>query len=121
MNDFARRIRPHVDAELARADDLLARGDAASAFRHLERAHVLGQASTREHLRVHWRMLLWGVQRRAPREIAGQITRILGAATKTFAGWVPAGNTGGAGVSPLRPMPVPEDLAALIASARDRA
>ena len=54
MSRFAENIRPYVDAEL-RAAEL----DAASEFAHLERAHILGQASTLEHVRVHWRMLRW--------------------------------------------------------------
>jgi hypothetical protein len=36
--------------------------------------------------------------------------RIVGAATKTPVGWLPHGNTGGANVSPFRPMPIPPDL-----------
>ena len=34
--------------------------------------------------------------------------------------WVPAGNTGGANVSAMRPMPVPPDLQALLDSVRRR-
>ncbi len=50
---FARRIRPHVQAELDAAAACEARGEPAPAFAHLERAHVLDQASTAEHVRVH--------------------------------------------------------------------
>ena len=110
---FARRIRPHVDAELERAA-----ADPQAGFAHLERAHVLGQASTREHVRVHWHMLRWGWRRRDAREVLGQVLRIAGAATKTVFGLVPAGNTGGADVSPLRRMPVPPDLEAILREAR---
>jgi hypothetical protein len=60
----------------------------------LERAHVLGQTSTVEHVRVHWRMFLWGLRQRSPREYLGQLVRIVGAATKTAVGLVPHGNTG---------------------------
>jgi len=115
MSEFANLIRPYVDAELEAASRAESAGDAAFAFRCLERAHVLGQASTVEHVRVHWRMLLWGWRRRSVRECAGQVTRIVGAATKTFIGFVPEGNTGGANVSPFRPMTVPRDLAEIIA------
>ena len=44
--------------------------------------------------------------------------RIVGAATKTFIGFVPAGNTGGANVSAVRPMPIDPELAAIIDKAR---
>jgi hypothetical protein len=113
MSQFAENIRPFVDAEL-RAAQL----DTAHEFAHLERAHVLGQASTREHVRVHWHMLRWSWRHRDAREFAGQALRIVGAATKTFIGLVPAGNTGGANVSAVRPMPLDPELAAIIARAR---
>jgi hypothetical protein len=110
---FANNIRPYVDAELAAAD---AHGD--DEFAHLERAHILGQASTREHVRVHWRMLKWGWRRKDSSEVRGQITRLIGAATKTFIGWVPTGNTGGANVSPIKSMPIDPALADIIEKAR---
>jgi hypothetical protein len=110
---FADNIRPYVEAELAAAD---AHGP--DEFGHLERAHVLGQASTRLHVRVHWRMLKWGWRRRDSREVVGQITRLIGAATKTFIGWVPTGNTGGANVSPIKPMPIDPALSEIIERAR---
>ena len=109
-SNFARNIRPHVCAELKAATALIALGQAQNAFTHLERAHVLGQASTTHHVRVHWCMLLWGVQQRDLKECLGQIFRILGAATKTVFGLIPHGNTGGANVSPFKPMPVPVEL-----------
>ncbi len=115
MSRFAQHIRPHVDAELAAAAHA---DDPASAFAHLERAHVLGQASTVQHVRVHWHMLCWGWRQSAAREYAGQVLRIVGAATKTVFGWVPTGNTGGANISPFKPLPVAPELAAIIAQAR---
>ena len=112
---FADNIRPFVDAELRAA-----RADAVNEFAHLERAHVLGQASTREHVRVHWRMLLWAWKHRDVREFFGQVYRLAGAATKTFIGLVPTGNTGGANVSPVKPMPIDPELEAIIRrAARD--
>jgi len=93
-------------------------GEPQRAFAHLERAHVLGQAATREHLRAHWRMLRWGLHNRRPREALGQMLRLAGALTKTWTGLIPAGNTGGANVSPFKPLPVAPDLAALIEAAQ---
>ncbi|MBT9499721.1 MAG: DUF3703 domain-containing protein [Burkholderiaceae bacterium] len=117
MNTFSQRIRPFVQVELDAARTLEARGEFASAFRRLERAHVLGQASTREHVRVHVAMLGWAVRQRVGPEAFGQLLRILGAATKTAWGAVPRGNTGGANVSALKPMPTPPDLQHLIDAA----
>lgn len=118
MTRFRRNILPHVEHELALAAEAEQRGDDDAAFKHLERAHVLGQPSTVEHVRVHWRMLRWGLRRRSARECVGQIVRIVGAATKTAIGLVPEGNTGGADISPFRRLPVPRDLASVIENAR---
>ena len=115
---FGARIRPKVDAELMAAERSDSNGDSAASFYHLERAHVLGQTSTVEHVRVHARMLRWGVRYRRPREIFGQIQRIIGAAIATPLRLIPHGNTGGSNVHPFRSMPVPPDLADVIAAAR---
>jgi hypothetical protein len=63
-------------------------------------------------------MLLWGVRRRRFREVAGQVIRIMGAATKTGSGLVPSGNTGGSNVSPFRSLPIAHDLQTIIDEAR---
>jgi Protein of unknown function (DUF3703) len=118
MPRFARRIRPHVQFELDAASRAEARGEQAVAFRHLERAHVLGQAATVEHLRVHWRMFLWARCHRKPGEAAGQLWRLLAAAAVTGFGGLPDGNTGGSNVSGFRRMPIPPDLQRVIDAAR---
>lgn len=107
------RLSAAFESELlqaVRAEDL---GDAAAAWRHLERAHILSQRHTAAHVRAHLRMLGWGWRRRDAREIAGQVTRVVAAALFSRL-WVPVGNTGGARVSALRSMPVPDDLQALL-------
>ena len=118
VKEFSRRIRPYVQAEFLAAEECDGRGDFAGSFEHLERAHVLGQASTREHVRVHWQMLRWAARQRQPQELAAQVLRIIGAAVLTAAGLVPEGNTGGGNVSAFRRLPVPPGLAAIIASVR---
>lgn len=116
MKNFADNIRPWVEAEFDAAER-----DPARAFAHFERAHVLGQSSTREHVRVHWRMFRWALRHREAREALGQIPRLIGAATKTFIGLVPTGNTGGTNVSAFKPMPIDPELAAIIERARQGA
>lgn len=118
IRGFGARIRPNVDAELLAANRADSNGDAVASFHHLERAHVLGQTSTVEHVRVHVRMLRWGVRYRRPREILGQVQRVIGAAIATPLRLIPHGNTGGSNVHPFRSMPVPPDLAGVIAAAR---
>ncbi|MGB3807887.1 MAG: DUF3703 domain-containing protein [Erythrobacter sp.] len=108
-------LSDHVRAELAKASHA---ATPLASFRHLERAHILSQYSTSDHVRVHLAMLRWARARADWREMAGQVVRIIGAATKTAIGLVPTGNTGGADVSAIRRMPVPEDLAAIIARYR---
>ncbi len=110
----SRTLDRYIDDEIAAADRLSAAGDAANAFRHLKRAHVLGQSLTYQHTRVHWLMLKHGLRENDRREIAGQVLRIVGAATKTPLGLVPTGNTGGADVSPLKRMPIERDLQAIL-------
>ncbi|MGX7953534.1 DUF3703 domain-containing protein [Tsuneonella sp. HG249] len=115
---FGTRIKVDVDAELAAARLAELGGDPCAAFQHLERAHILGQRSTVHHVRVHWHMLMWSIRRQSFREVVGQTFRVSAAAGVTWAGLVPHGNTGGADVSPFRPMNIPPDLRAAIESAR---
>ena len=103
-------IEQHIEAEIVAALTLSEAGPYDEAFRHLERAHVLGQSSTYYHTRIHWLMLKRGIKVNDRREVVGQALRVAGAATKTPLGIYPAGNTGGANVSPFRRMPIPEDL-----------
>lgn len=118
MPTFAERIRPAVEAELLASRNAEASGQFSESFRRLERAHVLGQASTVLHVRVHTQMLMWAIRHRIGREVVGQLVRIVGAATKTALGWVPVGNTGGSNVSPFLVMPIPDDLQLVMDPAR---
>lgn len=108
------RLRQALNQELARAAELGGRSAFGEAFAHLERAHVLSQRYAIAHAGVHVRMLRWGVAARRPGEVLGQLPRILAALLFSRV-WVPVGNTGGANVSAFRPMPVPGDLAELLA------
>lgn len=101
------------EQEMQRADAALQRQDVDTAFRHLERAHVLAQRSTGRHAWVHWRMLTAGLRCGDLREVVGQLPRIV--ASILFSRiWVPRGNSGRARVSAIAPMPVPEDLQHLV-------
>lgn len=118
MHRTSRRIRSMVQAELDAASQAESSGQSNAAFRHLERAHVLGQAATIEHVRVHWRMFLSASHHRQPGEAFGQLWRIVAAALLTGIGALPQGNTGGANVSGLRSMDIPMDLQIVIDAAR---
>lgn len=107
------KVKSAVELEWARANAAIADHDLDTAFAHLERAHILSQRLTLMHVRTHLAMLGVGWRRRDTRELLGQVTRILAAAFFSRI-WVPIGNTGGANVSAFRPMPVPEDLNAVM-------
>jgi len=78
-------------------------------FMHLERAHILGQSYLIPHTKSHWWMLKVGFTKGDVREVVGQVTRIIASIIFTRI-WVPLGNTGGANVSPIKPMEIPKDL-----------
>jgi hypothetical protein len=63
-------------------------------------------------------MLAYAVRRRDRHEIIGQLTRVIVAGPGSWTGRYPVGNTGGADVSAFQPMPVPDDVRAILESAR---
>ena len=100
-------------AELEAADTATVERQIEVAFHHLERAHILSQRHTLEHVHVHWLMLRLGASTGAWREVVGQSTRIVAAAVFSRI-WVPIGNTGRAHVSAMKPMSVPDDLRSVL-------
>lgn len=102
-------LRSAYGVELIAATESSMRADTEAAFRHLERAHILSQRHTWQHVRVHWLMLKLGASGRDWREVLGQLSRIV-AATVFSRIWVPIGNTGRANVSAMKAMPIPDDL-----------
>ena len=110
MSEFGHRIRPYVERKILVAYQAEARRRPDIAFSHLERAHILGQASTVQHVRAHWHMFLWNIRQRHVREWLGQVIRIVGAAMSTAVGLVQQGNTGGTNVNPFNRMPLPPEL-----------
>lgn len=107
-------LKPHFDKELGEARYHLLFGNLLLCWRHLERAHVLGQSWTVEHTQVHWRMLKFGIYIKDWSEVIGQLPRLAFGGVKSFVGKIPVGNTGGANVPPLQPMEIPEDLKAIL-------
>ena len=66
------------------------------------------------HVRTHVAMLGYGLRHHDGREIVGQLVRLVVAAPGTWTGRYPVGNTGGANVSAVKPMPIPDDLRAVL-------
>jgi hypothetical protein len=110
-------LKAAFEKEMSIAKDFYEKKDYTTSFRHLERAHVLGQRNAIEHTINHWWMLKVGFRNRDGREIIGQMLRIAVAGLGSLIGRAPVGNTGGANVGILSPMPIPQDLAAIFRSA----
>ena len=51
------------DREIALGREFIAAGDLGRAFRHLERAHVIGQTAVGAHAKAHWLMLVLEIRR----------------------------------------------------------
>lgn len=107
-------IKEHYSRELDLYKTELVQQNLPQAWHHLERAHILAQAWPREHSYVHWRMLRFGIFIKSPKEVLGQITRLIFGGVKSFVGSIPVGNTGGSNVPPLEPMEIPKDLGAIL-------
>lgn len=107
MTSHAKRV---FNEEMDLAKTRYAARQWADTIHHLERAHIVGQRYFWGHLFTHLWMLRVAYMRQDRREAMGQITRILAVPLGYIFGWVPVGNTGGANVSPILPMPIPQDL-----------
>ncbi|NRB39557.1 MAG: DUF3703 domain-containing protein [Pseudomonadales bacterium] len=121
MSHFSKNIAPYVNKEIQKANQAQCSGDYSSAFTYLENAHVLGQASTYWHVKVHYLMMLWGFKQKNIKEVLGQAFRMIGAALLTAVKSVPVGNTGGSNVSPIKVMPIKAEHAAIISKAKEHA
>lgn len=107
-------LRDAWTGELAEAHAARRRRDLDGEWTHLQRAHVLSQPMVLPHVRTHLAMASHAIRRRDRHELAGQLLRLLLAGPGSLTGRYPAGNTGGADVSPFLPMPIPDDLRALL-------
>ncbi len=90
------------------------RDDSVGEWGHLERAHILSQPMAMPHVRTHLAMIGSALRRHDRREIAGQLVRLILAGPGSLTGRYPVGNTGGANVSAFTPMPIPDDLLAIL-------
>ena len=107
-------LKMHYRQELEIYKVEIGKDDLQSAWRQLERAHILGQPWFVQHTQVHWLMLKFGIRIKSKKEILGQLPRLLVGGVKSFVGKIPVGNTGGANVPPLKKMEIPEDLKAMM-------
>ena len=100
--------------EIAIAKELIARGDLAAAFPHLERAHIIGQGFVVPHATSHWLMLRVELRRRRLMSAWGQTIRLVLGMLGSAVGVVPVGNTGGTDISMFKRMPIAPELQNII-------
>ena len=110
-------LKPYFEQELEAYKTHFASGNFQIAWNLLERAHIIGQSYPYHHRYVHWKMLLFGIHIKDKKEIIGQIPRLLVGGVKSFVGKIPVGNTGGANIPPLKPLPISEELLSIFAKA----
>ena len=108
------RLRQAWSDEIGLAREARERDDAGAEWHHLERAHILSQPMAGPHVQTHLAMIGSALRRRDRGEILGQFFRLLVAGPGALTGKYPVGNTGGANVSAFAPMPIPEDLQAIL-------
>lgn len=109
-----KKMVPYFENELKEANAFLVNKNFQKSWYHLERAHIIGQKYPFEHTYVHWKMLQFGFIIKSTNEVMGQIPRLLVGGVKSFVGHIPAGNTGGANVPPLKSMNIPNDIQKII-------
>ena len=110
-------LKPFYEQELDQYQQSWVQENYIQAWHHLERAHVIGQAYPFAHTYVHWKMLVFGMKIKSIKEITGQLPRLLLGGIKSFVGKIPIGNTGGANVPPLKPLPLSQDIKSIFAQA----
>ncbi len=103
-------LRPYFKKELEDYRNEYSNGNLKIAWRHLERAHIIGQKYPFAHSFVHWKMLQFGIKIKSVKEITGQIPRLIFGGVKSFVGKIPVGNPGGANVPALQPFPIEKEL-----------
>ncbi len=108
------QLRQAWSDERAAAAVARRRHDERGEWHHLERAHILSQPMVVPHVRTHLAMLGAALRRHDRQEVIGQVLRLVVAGPGSLTGRYPVGNTGGADVGALRPMPIPEDLRPLL-------
>ncbi|MBD3628626.1 DUF3703 domain-containing protein [Cyclobacterium sp.] len=114
------KLKPFFQKEISDYRKNLQYGNLQKAWEHLERAHILGQAFPWQHTYVHWKMLIFGIKIKNFREVIGQIPRLLVGGVKSFVGRIPVGNTGGANVPPLKPLPIDKEILEIFTKAEMR-
>lgn len=108
------RQRLAFNEEIASSKEFMLAGDPERAFRHLERAHVIGQIFVGAHAKTHWLMLTLEIRRGRMTAAFGQAVRLVLGMIGSAVGVVPIGNTGGTDISMFKRLPIAPDLQGII-------
>jgi hypothetical protein len=107
-------LKPFFKNELLDSRTAFSQNNLQQSWRHLERAHIIGQPYPYHHSLVHWKMLVFSIKTKNFTEFIGQIPRLLFGGILSFFGKIPVGNSGGANVPALQPMEIPDELKQII-------
>jgi len=105
-----KNLKPYYEAEIDKYQMEYGKNELGAAWKHLERAHIIGQRYPLAHSYIHWKMLQFGFRIKNSKEILGQIPRLIFGGVKSFVGKVPVGNPGGASVPPLKSFPIEKEI-----------
>ncbi len=114
-----KEVHGRVQQNLGEARQARSQSDWDQCWRLLEDAHVLSQPWALIHIRVHASMFAAAVTERSPREITGQLLRLIAAGPASMTRF-PIGNSGRAAVSATQSMPIRADLAVMLERAGER-
>jgi len=104
------KLREAFNHEMQLAREQYSQKNFNQCFVHLERAHILGQRNYIPHVLNHFWMFKVALTLNDAREASGQVMRMI-MSIFSLINLVPLGNTGRARISPVKPMPIPADLA----------
>lgn len=104
------KLKPYFDSELEKFKLEYSNKNFEMAWKHLEKAHIIGQKYPFAHTFVHWKMLQFGFKIKNKKEVLGQIPRLIFSGVKSFVGKIPEGNPGGANVPPLKSFPIEKEI-----------
>ena len=79
---------------------------------HLRKTAQVGSKNVRTGM--HWRMLVFAWSTRDWRELVGQLPRLALATPASWLGRAPTGNTGRSNVGMFTPLPIADDLRAIL-------
>ncbi|WP_420580511.1 DUF3703 domain-containing protein [Reichenbachiella sp.] len=103
-------LNPFYVEELVKFDSAWSKQEIATAWHHLERAHIISQRYPLQHTETHWKMFLLGIKTTNLKEIVGQLIRLIFGAPLSFINKIPVGNVGSSRVSMIQSQPLPADI-----------